>query len=82
MLYRTFIHRCGRTARMGKNGCSLTYLVPPSELAYVEYMRISEGVVLNALPERETGTLPHSRDLIERIRTELSKERFEFRIFF
>ncbi|XP_011403344.1 PREDICTED: ATP-dependent RNA helicase DDX55-like [Amphimedon queenslandica] len=72
---KAFIHRCGRTARMGRRGHSLTYLVPPSELAYVEYMRISEGVTLELLPETEIGRIPSSSALIERARAELSKER-------
>lgn len=61
---------------MGRPGHSLTYLVPPSELAYVEYMRISEGVTLELLPETEIGSIPSSSALIEKARAELSKERF------
>ena len=60
---------------MGRRGHSLTFLVPPSELAYVEYMHISEGVTLEILPEREIGRVPSSAALIERARAELSKER-------
>ncbi|KAJ9440821.1 putative ATP-dependent RNA helicase ddx55 [Diplonema papillatum] len=36
---KTYIHRIGRTARMGKEGKSMIYLSPP-ESSYVEYLRL------------------------------------------
>jgi ATP-dependent RNA helicase DDX55/SPB4 len=34
-----FVHRVGRTARMGRSGNALAYLLP-HEAAYVEFLRI------------------------------------------
>ncbi len=34
-----FVHRVGRTARMGRSGRALTFLLP-HEAAYVEFLRI------------------------------------------
>lgn len=46
---RSFIHRCGRTARMGRRGSALVFLLP-SETAYIQYMGISQKVELQPLP--------------------------------
>jgi ATP-dependent RNA helicase DDX55/SPB4 len=46
-----FVHRCGRTARMGAAGASLLFLLPAEE-TYVEFLR-RRGVALQAAPEEE-----------------------------
>jgi ATP-dependent RNA helicase DDX55/SPB4 len=45
----TFIHRIGRTGRMGKRGTSLVFLMP-QEVEYVPFMKL-QNVVLNPLDE-------------------------------
>ncbi|KAK7200834.1 ATP-dependent RNA helicase [Novymonas esmeraldas] len=45
----TFIHRIGRTARMGRSGESVVFLMP-QELEYVNFMRL-QNVPLQALDE-------------------------------
>ncbi|CUG36880.1 DEAD/DEAH box RNA helicase, putative [Bodo saltans] len=45
----TFIHRIGRTGRMGKRGTSLVFLMP-QEMEYVPFMKL-QNVVLNPLDE-------------------------------
>ena len=42
---RSFIHRCGRTARMGLEGNAILLLLP-SETAYVEFLGLNQGVSL------------------------------------
>lgn len=41
---KTFVHRIGRTARMGRSGNSLTFLTP-SEASYVAFLRL-QGVTI------------------------------------
>jgi len=44
----SFIHRAGRTARNGKEGKAILFLVP-SETKYIDYIRVSQKVSLNHL---------------------------------
>jgi len=44
----SFIHRAGRTARNGKEGKAILFLVP-SEAKYIDYIRVSQKVSLNRL---------------------------------
>ncbi len=55
-----FVHRCGRTARMGAAGVSLLYLLPTEE-TYVEFMR-RRGVALQAAPEPDGGDAADAED--------------------
>lgn len=41
----TFIHRIGRTARMGKSGSSLVFLAP-QELEYLEFMKLQNVALM------------------------------------
>ena len=40
-----FVHRCGRTARIGNRGTALVFLLP-NESAYVPFIDINQKVVL------------------------------------
>lgn len=51
---QTFIHRIGRTARMGREGKSLVLLMP-HELEYIAFMRL-QNVNLEALDEERDST--------------------------
>ena len=72
--YRAFVHRCGRTARMGQQGSALLLLLP-SETAYVEYLQLSHRVVLEELPTALSPTRDHSPSIPEQVRAMSSKER-------
>eukprot|EP00116_Pleurobrachia_bachei_P001306 sb/3461568/ len=69
-----FVHRCGRTARMGTEGRALLFLAP-TELAYVDYLKISQKAPLEEytpsfeiLPAtvKVRKMLMHDRDLFEK----------------
>ncbi|KAK3775474.1 hypothetical protein RRG08_027230 [Elysia crispata] len=47
-----FVHRCGRTARIGNIGNALVMLLP-SEDAYVKFIEINQKVPLQELPNME-----------------------------
>lgn len=49
-----FVHRVGRTARMGREGSALVFLSPNSEASYVDFLRL-RGVDIKAAP----GTREH-----------------------
>ena len=49
-----FVHRVGRTARMGREGNAIVFLSPNSEASYVDFLRI-RGVEIKAAPN--AGTL-------------------------
>nr|CAD7452250.1 unnamed protein product [Timema tahoe] len=44
-----FVHRCGRTARIGHDGSALVMLLP-SEDAYIDFLRRNQKVELESLP--------------------------------
>ena len=44
-----FVHRVGRTARMGREGNAIVFLSPNSEASYVDFLRI-RGVEIKAAP--------------------------------
>ena len=46
---RGFVHRCGRTARMGRAGQAVVMLLP-SERAYVEFLELNQHVSVQPLP--------------------------------
>lgn len=45
----SFVHRCGRTARIGNKGAALL-LISPSEETYIEFLAINQKVILSQLP--------------------------------
>ena len=44
-LLSSFVHRCGRTARMGLEGSAMVFL-QPTEASYVEFLDLNQGVKL------------------------------------
>ncbi|XP_071449311.1 ATP-dependent RNA helicase DDX55 [Hetaerina americana] len=43
-----FVHRCGRTARMGNFGSALLFLLP-SEMTYIKFLEINQNVKLKEI---------------------------------
>ena len=74
-ILRGFIHRCGRTARMGRSGHALVFLLP-SETAYVQYMDISQHVVLLPLTLDEEEREKDNDKWINKVKDALCKERY------
>lgn len=70
----TFIHRIGRTARMGRSGESVVFLMP-QELEYVNFMRL-QNVPLQAMDE-ERDSIDTAKDFVQHMnarRTLVSSE--------
>lgn len=65
----SFVHRCGRTARSGNEGSAILML-SPSELDYVEFIRINQQVTLD--PLEKPKVIPN---LLNRIRKLQLKDR-------
>ena len=47
---RSFVHRSGRTARMGREGKSLLFLAP-TEIAYIEFLRLNQATMVTEYKE-------------------------------
>jgi len=64
-----FVHRCGRTARIGNRGSALLFLLP-TEDAYVNFIELNQKVALNAVDLNEVvgGELPVPPDLLPQLR--------------
>ena len=45
MFFRAFVHRCGRTARVGKKGEALLFLLE-NETTYVDFIEINQKAPL------------------------------------
>eukprot|EP00117_Sycon_ciliatum_P034193 scpid55876/ scgid26151/ ATP-dependent RNA helicase DDX55; DEAD box protein 55 len=43
-----FVHRCGRTARIGQEGNALLFLLPPEE-SYIEFLGINQQITLQKM---------------------------------
>ncbi|XP_031247810.1 DEAD-box ATP-dependent RNA helicase 18-like [Pistacia vera] len=63
-----FIHRVGRTARLGKQGSSIVFLSPKEE-AYVEFLRIRR------VPLQEKNCTDDVSDVVPQIRSAAKKDR-------
>lgn len=63
-----FIHRVGRTARLGRQGSSIIFLLPKEE-AYVEFQRIRR------VPLEERKCCDKAFDVVPEIRTAAKKDR-------
>jgi len=67
-----FVHRCGRTARIGNQGCALLMLMP-NEDVYTNFLKINQKVELEAME------LPQPTQLyIDKIRKLSKKDRAIF----
>ncbi|CAL8464167.1 g3702 [Coccomyxa elongata] len=68
-----FVHRVGRTARMGRSGRALTFLLP-HEAAYVEFLRIRKvPMVEEEATKNVQEVLPRVRRLAETDREVMEK---------
>ncbi|CAI9768281.1 unnamed protein product [Fraxinus pennsylvanica] len=63
-----FVHRVGRTARMGRQGSAIVFLMPKEE-AYVEFLRIRR------VPLEERKCSDEAPDIISQIRSAAKKDR-------
>ncbi|KAH6830903.1 P-loop containing nucleoside triphosphate hydrolases superfamily protein [Perilla frutescens var. hirtella] len=63
-----FIHRVGRTARMGRQGSAIVFLLPKEE-AYIEFLRIRR------VPLAERKCSDEAPDIIPQIRSAARKDR-------
>merc|ERR550517_723101 len=64
-----FVHRCGRTARIGNKGAAVV-LLSPSEESYIDFLSINQKVRLSRLePVVSDG------DLVSEVRTLLKSDR-------
>ncbi|KAL2248947.1 UNVERIFIED_CONTAM: DEAD-box ATP-dependent RNA helicase 18 [Sesamum indicum] len=63
-----FIHRVGRTARMGRQGSAIVFLLPKEE-AYIEFLRIRR------VPLEERKCSDDAPDFIPQIRSAAKKDR-------
>ncbi|KAK3101528.1 hypothetical protein FSP39_004227 [Pinctada imbricata] len=68
----SFVHRCGRTARIGHHGNALVFLLP-SEDSYVNFLSINQKVPLKQLSE-----VSDVHNYIPKIRKVSSKDRAIF----
>lgn len=62
---KSFVHRCGRTARMGRKGQALVMLLP-SETPYVEFLSLNQHITLDAYELEDSvdnRVLTKARDL-------------------
>ncbi|KAI3470922.1 hypothetical protein Pfo_027585 [Paulownia fortunei] len=63
-----FVHRVGRTARMGRQGSAIVFLLPKEE-AYIEFLRIRR------VPLEERKCSDEAPDIIPQIRSAAKKDR-------
>ncbi|XVF84068.1 hypothetical protein PTKIN_Ptkin16aG0545000 [Pterospermum kingtungense] len=63
-----FIHRVGRTARLGRKGSAIVFLLPKEE-AYVEFLRIRR------VPLQESKSNDDASDVVPQIRSAAMKDR-------
>lgn len=68
----SFVHRCGRTARMGNIGSALLFLLP-NESAYVDFVQLNQKVPIDTYDA--TSLEDKSYNMSEKIRKMASKER-------
>ena len=68
---KAFVHRCGRTARMGKQGQALVMLLP-SESSYVEFLDVNQHIHLQSYNKISDTD---GEDLVEKVRLLAAKER-------
>ncbi|XP_022146827.1 DEAD-box ATP-dependent RNA helicase 18 [Momordica charantia] len=63
-----FVHRVGRTARLGREGNAIVFLLPKEE-AYIEFLRIRR------VPIQERNCCDDASDVVQQIRTAAKRDR-------
>ena len=69
---KVFVHRCGRTARMGKQGQALVMLLP-TETSYVDFLSVNQHICLQ--PHVGVNETDDRDDLVAKVRGLAAKER-------
>ena len=69
-----YVHRCGRTARMGNIGKALLFLLP-SENAYIDFVRINQKVVIEEFLDGEELCGDDSYSMSHKIRKIACRDR-------
>jgi len=64
-----FVHRCGRTARIGNKGAAVL-LLTPSEESYIDFLNINQKVKLTKME-----TVQCENNLLDKVRTLLKSDR-------
>eukprot|EP00092_Neocalanus_flemingeri_P005872 GFUD01006320.1.p1 GENE.GFUD01006320.1~~GFUD01006320.1.p1 ORF type:complete len:593 (-),score=175.05 GFUD01006320.1:58-1836(-) len=69
-----FVHRCGRTARIGNKGAAVL-LVGPSEETYIDFLAINQKVTLQSIsaPEDTCDLLSETRKFLKSDRSHMDK---------
>ncbi|CAH2295785.1 ATP-dependent RNA helicase DDX55 [Pelobates cultripes] len=67
-----FVHRCGRTARIGRHGSALVFLLPMEE-SYVEFLSINQKCPLQEMTE-----LTFSQDHLPKLKSLAASDRAMF----
>jgi ATP-dependent RNA helicase DDX55/SPB4 len=70
----SFVHRCGRTARSGREGNALIYILPNEE-CYVNFLNINQKVPLNKFDESDFPNVKNE-EVIKKIQTLASTDRY------
>ena len=68
---KAFVHRCGRTARMGSEGQALVMLLH-SEVAYVDFLQLNQHISLQLFENDAT----FGEDVVDRARELAVRERY------
>ena len=74
---KAFVHRCGRTARMGRQGQALVMLLP-SEVSYVEFLSVNQHISLQPYTSSPGESSVDCTNSIDRVRSLAVKERYEY----
>ena len=69
-----FVHRCGRTARIGNFGQALLYLLP-SEESFVDFLTLNQSIVLETI-DNELLSSDAIKDVIPSIKELALKDRY------
>ena len=68
---KSFVHRCGRTARMGQKGQALVMLLA-SEASYIEFLHLNQHITLKPYEMEESI----GSDVLDRAKQLAAKERY------
>ncbi|KND03357.1 uncharacterized protein SPPG_02400 [Spizellomyces punctatus DAOM BR117] len=73
---KSFAHRCGRTARLGREGKAVVFLTPQED-TYVEFLRIRKVPMVEhpLISDAEAGRKGTENDILEAVRKANTKDR-------